>query len=51
MASERQPRADETSCANAIFQQPWWLDAVAPGRWDVRICNAAVAEKFWRSGT
>jgi hypothetical protein len=19
--------------ANAIFQQPWWLDAVAPGRW------------------
>jgi hypothetical protein len=34
MASERQPRADETSCANAIFQQPWWLDAVAPGRWD-----------------
>ena len=34
MASERQRRADETSCANAIFQQPWWLDAVAPGRWD-----------------
>jgi Acetyltransferase (GNAT) domain len=23
----------ETPCANAIFQQPWWLDAVAPGRW------------------
>ena len=23
----------ETRCANAIFQQPWWLDAVAPGRW------------------
>ena len=22
-----------TSCVNAIFQQPWWLDAVAPGRW------------------
>jgi hypothetical protein len=22
-----------TRCANAIFQQPWWLDAVAPGRW------------------
>jgi hypothetical protein len=19
---------------NAIFRQPWWLDAVAPGRWD-----------------
>lgn len=23
----------ETTCADAIFQQPWWLDAVAPGRW------------------
>jgi Acetyltransferase (GNAT) domain len=23
----------ETPCANAIFQQPWWLDAVAPRRW------------------
>jgi hypothetical protein len=23
-----------TDHANAIFQQPWWLDAVAPGRWD-----------------
>lgn len=21
--------------ANSIFQQPWWLDAVAPGNWDV----------------
>jgi hypothetical protein len=27
-------RRDETEHANAIFQQPWWLDAVAPGRWD-----------------
>jgi Acetyltransferase (GNAT) domain len=26
-------RAGVTRCANAIFQQPWWLDAVAPGRW------------------
>jgi hypothetical protein len=25
--------ADTTPCANAIFQQPWWLDAVAYGRW------------------
>ena len=25
--------ASPTRCANAIFQQPWWLDAVAPGRW------------------
>lgn len=27
-------RSGETQCANAIFQQPWWLDAVAPGQWD-----------------
>jgi Acetyltransferase (GNAT) domain len=27
-------RRDQTHRANAIFQQPWWLDAVAPGRWD-----------------
>ncbi len=20
---------------NSVFQRPWWLDAVAPGRWDV----------------
>jgi Acetyltransferase (GNAT) domain len=26
-------RPGETQYANAIFQQPWWLDAVAPGRW------------------
>jgi hypothetical protein len=26
-------RPGETPCADAIFQQPWWLDAVAPGRW------------------
>jgi hypothetical protein len=30
--------AGATSCTNAVFQQPWWLDALAPGRWDeVRI--------------
>jgi GNAT acetyltransferase-like protein len=34
MASEPHPAAGETAYANAIFQQPWWLDAVAPGRWD-----------------
>jgi hypothetical protein len=33
MASELQPPPGETPYANAIFQQPWWLDAVAPGRW------------------
>ena len=29
----------ETPCANAIFQQPWWLDAVAPGRWGEVTCE------------
>jgi Acetyltransferase (GNAT) domain len=31
---ERTARAREATGANAIFQQPWWLDAVAPGHWD-----------------
>ena len=22
------------SCVNSIFEQPWWLEAVAPGQWD-----------------
>jgi hypothetical protein len=34
----------ETPCANAIFQQPWWLDAVAPGRW-----GEAVVERNGRT--
>jgi hypothetical protein len=25
--------APDTACANSIFQQPWWLDAMAPGDW------------------
>jgi hypothetical protein len=29
----RSTASGETPCANAIFQQPWWLDALAPGRW------------------
>jgi Acetyltransferase (GNAT) domain len=33
MAAELPPQPGETRCANAIFQQPWWLAAVAPGRW------------------
>jgi hypothetical protein len=24
---------DQTQLANSIFQQPWWLEALAPGRW------------------
>ncbi|MDA8388250.1 MAG: GNAT family N-acetyltransferase [Nitrospiraceae bacterium] len=26
-------RMDSVPYVNAIFQQPWWLDAVAPGQW------------------
>jgi hypothetical protein len=29
----------ETEYANSIFQQPWWLDAVAPGRWGEVTCE------------
>jgi hypothetical protein len=29
----------ETRCANSLFQQPWWLDAVAPGRWGEVTCE------------
>jgi hypothetical protein len=27
-------RHNEPSASNSIFQQPWWLDAVAAGRWE-----------------
>jgi hypothetical protein len=33
MCPEQPPPRGHTPCANAIFQQPWWLDALAPGRW------------------
>lgn len=26
---------DSIDCANSIFEQPWWLEAVAPGAWDI----------------
>lgn len=26
--------ANEVATVNSIFQQPWWLDAVAPGQWN-----------------
>jgi hypothetical protein len=28
---------DVTLGAHALFQQPWWLDAVAPGAWDAAV--------------
>jgi Acetyltransferase (GNAT) domain len=27
-------RGDILSCTHSLFQQPWWLQAVAPGSWD-----------------
>jgi hypothetical protein len=35
----RPPAPGETRCADAIFQQPWWLDAVAPGHWAEVTCE------------
>jgi GNAT acetyltransferase-like protein len=35
------PAPGETERAYAIFQQPWWLDAVAPGHWDEVTCEHA----------
>ena len=32
-------RDDQTHGSNAIFQQPWWLDAVAPGQWGEVTCE------------
>lgn len=33
-------RADSIDVANSIYEQPWWLDAVAPGRWrEISICQ------------
>jgi hypothetical protein len=34
MTSGLPERPDNAACVNAVFQRPWWLDAVAPGRWD-----------------
>jgi lipid II:glycine glycyltransferase (peptidoglycan interpeptide bridge formation enzyme) len=31
------PDGDQIHCAHALFQQPWWLDAVAPGAWDAAV--------------
>jgi hypothetical protein len=32
-------KAGETHSANSIFQQPWWLEAVAPGQWGEVTCE------------
>lgn len=29
----------KTECANSLFEQPWWLDIVAPGAWEETVCR------------
>jgi hypothetical protein len=31
------PGDDVTPCAHALFEQPWWLEALAPGSWDAAV--------------
>jgi len=33
------PPRDATPCANSVFEQPWWLDAVAPGCWSAAVVH------------
>jgi Acetyltransferase (GNAT) domain len=35
----RHPAPEEPERAYSIFQQPWWLDAVAPGHWGEVSCE------------
>lgn len=30
---ENNPQTDSVPCVNSLFEQPWWLEAVAPGQW------------------
>jgi hypothetical protein len=32
-----EPRSDSIRCVNSVFEQPWWLDSVAPGRWSAAV--------------
>jgi hypothetical protein len=40
VSSPPRPGVDDgrSECSNAIFQRPWWLEAVAPGRWGEVSC-------------
>jgi hypothetical protein len=31
------PGGDAIAHANSVFEQPWWLEAVAPGAWDATV--------------
>ncbi len=32
-----EPPKDSIPWVNSVFEQPWWLDAVAPGQWDAAV--------------
>ena len=34
------PRSDEIPWANSVFDQPWWLEALAPGRWSAVVVRS-----------
>jgi hypothetical protein len=34
------PEAGGIACSNSLFDQPWWLDAVAPGSWDAVVVRS-----------
>jgi Acetyltransferase (GNAT) domain len=35
--TEAESPADSIPWVNSVFEQPWWLDAVAPGRWGAAV--------------
>ena len=32
-----EPDVGTLPCVNSFFEQPWWLDAVAPGDWGAAV--------------
>jgi hypothetical protein len=46
--SEATPAAMERRASYCIFQEPWWLDAVAPGAWrEITVSSGGVLRARW----
>jgi hypothetical protein len=46
--SEPAPIAAERSASYCIFQEPWWLDAVAPGAWrELTVFSGGIVRARW----
>lgn len=46
--SESIPAATERPTSYCIFQEPWWLDAVAPGAWrEITVSSGGVLRARW----